>query len=332
MKVLLSFLFALALHAQNFTVQQPNCQIFVHFTALNQTAPTSPNAGLDNRTTACTTWNMAISVSGFASATVALQSAPDNAGVPGTWVTYANSTIISASPHNNNPIVTATEDFVWIVGYQPWVRVKLTAVTGSGTVNGGAFGCNIPSAGASPTASQNVVIVGPLGQAVMASSIPVVIASNQSAVPVDGPVAAGVAASGNPVQNGGVDPTGKAQANLVDSGGGQYSYLGCDSSAEVALSGTGYTSIVSGVSLQSIHVCKLFVTSASGGNPTVNTFTIGFGTCAGTPTEKVNAAGVTGLDMDFGGSLRSAAADALCVKESVGQSDKVTVTYSQRVF
>jgi len=45
--------------------------------------------------------------------------------------------------------------------------------------------------------------------------------------------------------------------------------------------------------------------------------------------ELMNAAGVTGMDSDFGGALRSAAGAAFCVKESVANTDKVTVTYAQ---
>ena len=103
----------------------------------------------------------------------------------------------------------------------------------------------------------------------------------------------------------------------------------CPSTAEVALSGTGYTQIVAGSGSTVIYVCKLLVTSSSAGSPTVNTFTAAFGTCGSSPTEVFNAAGITGLDSDFGGSLASGAGGALCLKESVAQSDKVTVTYYQ---
>lgn len=63
----------------------------------------------------------------------------------------------------------------------------------------------VSTSGAATGASSNVVITGPLGQALMAASVPVVIASNQSAVPVSGTffqttqpisIASGMVASG----------------------------------------------------------------------------------------------------------------------------------------
>jgi hypothetical protein len=169
---------------------QPDCQIVINLTTVNQTTPTAPNAGFNNITGGCSTWAMTIAVSGFSSATVALQSAPNVAGVPGTWVTY-NGTPFSPSPHNNNPITSSAEDFVWIYGYNPWVRVQLTAATGTGVVNGLAYGWRLPSAssnGAGSGGASNVNIADfggvavALGQALMAASMPVTIASNQSAI------------------------------------------------------------------------------------------------------------------------------------------------------
>jgi hypothetical protein len=61
----------------------------------------------------------------------------------------------------------------------------------------------------------------------------------------------------------------------------------------------------------------------------VNTFTVAFGVCASAPTEALNVAGVTGYTDTFGGTLAGAASAAMCAKESVANSDKVTVTYSQ---
>jgi hypothetical protein len=177
--VLLALGLVVAARAQTFVGVQPDCQIVFRFTAFGQTSPTSPNAGLDNRGSGCTVWAMSLAVSGFSSVTVALQSAPDNAGVPGAWVTFAGQNIISVTPHNNNPIITGTQDFVWLYGYNPWVRVALTSVTGSGNVNGVAFGWRLPSS----TGSQNSVLP-PLGQTTMSGSVPVVIASDQSPVQV----------------------------------------------------------------------------------------------------------------------------------------------------
>jgi hypothetical protein len=151
-------------HAQQTTLPQPDCAFIINnLTTLNQTTPLSPNAGFSNLTQGCDTWAMSVSVTGFSSATVALQSAPNNGGVAGTWTTYAGQTIISASPNNANPITTATQAFVWLNGYNPWVRAQLTAITGTGAVNGTVYGWRIPSASATGTGSGGTGPTGPQG-------------------------------------------------------------------------------------------------------------------------------------------------------------------------
>ena len=104
----------------------------------------------------------------------------------------------------------------------------------------------------------------------------------------------------------------------------------CNTTAQVALSGTGYTQIIAGSSTKVIYLCKVFVTSVAMAVPVVNTFTYAFGTCAGSPTAFLTGGGVTGLDEDFDGGAQSAASAAFCVKETVANSDLVTVVYAQK--
>lgn len=312
---------AIQSHGQTFTVQQPNCQIFVHFTAVNQTSPTSPNSGLDNRTTGCTVWNMAINVTGFSSVTVALQSAPDNNGVAGTWVAYAGSTIISPTPHNANPIVTGTQDFVWLVGYNPWVRVIVTSVTGSGSINGGAFGWNNPNASSSSTASSNVTIVGPLGQAVMAASIPVVIASNQSAVTVGGAAAAGATPSGNPF----------AQAQ-IDGSGNLIIPENCTKKAIFNNPSSGTTQLVAVSGSTTIRVCSF---SFSGDTITTVKLVTGTGASCTSSADETGTysgagSGLFGIFLEPPQPIITTAAKTLCAVFSAGFTGGGTVIYSQR--
>lgn len=162
-------------------IVRPDCVIVFHFTTAGQHFPTSPNDGLNNLSTGCTTWNVSFNSQGFTAVNLILQSAPNSTavGAPGSYATYANQTVLTGT----NPLVGAiagAAGFAWVVGYNPWVRVLLFSATGSGTVDGVALGWAIPSASSMPTGSQNVVITGPLGQAAMAASIPVVIASDQS--------------------------------------------------------------------------------------------------------------------------------------------------------
>lgn len=112
-------------------------------------------------------------------------------------------------------------------------------------------------------------------------------------------------------------------------GGGGAVTTNCTAQAEVALSGTGYTTIIAASGSEVVSLCNIAVTSASGGSPVINTFTFAFGTCGSSPTEIMNLAGVTGYVDQFFGSLAGAAGAAFCVKEATANSDKVTVSYLQ---
>jgi hypothetical protein len=151
------------------TLPQPDCTIIIGsgstgLTTVNQTVPLSPNAGYNNNSGGCDTWAMSLAVSGFSTVTVALQSAPNVAGVAGSWSTFAGGTIVSPSPNNANPITTSTQAFLWIYGHNPWVRVQLTGATGTGIVTGALFGWRIPSAASTGSGggggSSDVVILG----------------------------------------------------------------------------------------------------------------------------------------------------------------------------
>jgi hypothetical protein len=76
------------------------------------------------------------------------------------------------------------------------------------------------------------------------------------------------------------------------------------------------------------------VTSSTGGSPNVNTFSVARATvttCA-SATELLSAAGVTGFDLDWGGALRTAASQSICISETVANGDKVTISYQKAVF
>src|SRR5271165_4368520 len=177
--------------AQQPVPQRPDCIIVIsNLTAAGQSTPTAPNAGLSNLQADCTTWSMSINTTGFSTVTVALQSAPNAAGnVPGSWSTYAGATILTGA----NPIVGSSGN-VQLFGYNPWVRVHVTSVTGTGTINGVAYGWAIPSASnvstAGITGNVNVAQWGgantTLGQKAMAASVPVTVASDQSTIGVQG--------------------------------------------------------------------------------------------------------------------------------------------------
>jgi len=355
-------------HGQTTTVSA-DCIIKFSF-AVGAAPVRVPATGFPNKVPSvqglpCGTWVMSYQAPTTVSAiSIELDSGPDTAGAPGSWGAFSGTVIATAA----NPLLTASLPGSFLVrqNVPAWVSVRLNSATGTGTITGAAYGWVLPPAvyTTSSGTGSNVTIVGPLGQALMASSIPVVIASNQSSLPVTvtfpstqdvnvkqinghtaleggvnggqgvgGLAASGAADAGNPVKVGGSNGTNDYNLK-VDSQGNNYGFLGCTNTVEVPLSGTGYVEIVAGTALQTIQICKVFVTSAAAGAPVVNTFSIASATittCAGT-TELYSGAAITGLDSDWGGALRSGAGKSICVSESVANSDKVTISYSKGVF
>lgn len=314
-------------------VINPYCKI--PFSVSAAAAPVRvPAAGFNNKVLQCNTWVMSFQAPTSTTViSLRLESASDDvAGVAGSWGAFSGSTV-----SGSNPLTTLPNSTFIGQGNPAWVSVRLTSATGTGTVTGAAYGWYTPpqvftSAGGGSIAA-NVTIVGPLGQAAMASSVPVAIASNQSAVTVGGAVSSGSADSGNPVKIGGSNGTNDYNL-FVDSQGNIHNFLGCGSVATVALSGTGLTEIVAGTASQTIRVCKIFVTSATGGAPVVNTFSISRATvtsCA-SPTVVAAPTSVTGFDLDFGGVPLTAAGQSICISESVANSDVVTITYTKAIF
>lgn len=343
------------------TTVAPDCIIPFSLSAV--AAPVNAPSGgqYDNRSKQCVSWQISYQApTGVSAISLALQSASDTAGVPGSFGTFSGTTITGTNPFGNGSLPNS---FYSVQGNPAWVRVRLISATGTGTVTGFAYGWKIPpqvyTAGASggPTSNVNVAQYGgtntTLGQKAMASSIPVTIASDQTAVgmnlaqvnghttqeggtsgslAVGGQAAAGSAAAGNPVLIAGQDASSNARVPLIDSTGGAYQFSACGSSAEVTLSGTGYNQIVAATASQVTRVCKIVLLSASGGNPSLNTFSIATGTCGSSPTELVNYPAVTGIAEEYGGALRTGTNQALCISESTANSDKVTVFYAKASF
>lgn len=301
--------------------QAPDCIVFFSLTATGQTSPTSPNAGLNNLNTGCTTWNLSYSNSGFSALTLALQSAPNVGGAPGTWVTFSGGTL----QQGINPNTATTAAFTWITGYQPWIRVALTAKTGTGIINGALYGYRIPLAGAATTT--NLTQVGgsaiTLGQKTMANSLPVVLPSDQtvnitaSNVPVQGLAAVASTPQGNPVYLAG---SGTALAPP----GSVYAVTACDNSTAVSVTAGNTTQVVaiSGSTAQ-IRVCSFALTISTGPTGTAK-FVTGTGSnCAGGQSDLSGAWTLsTGVPVAVGSGLgelfHTPANQALCVSATTG--------------
>jgi len=106
--------------------------------------------------------------------------------------------------------------------------------------------------------------------------------------------------------------------------------LPCTSHKEVTLTGTGYNTLLAGSGTKIISICNIGIASASGGTPNTNTFSLAFGTCAGSPTEAANLPGVTGWTDQFFGTMAGTAGQAACFSEAVGNGDIVWFTYVQQ--
>jgi len=126
--ILLAFaLSAFAQQQQPSQARKPDCLLYLP--PLTQSVQNSLT--IDNRTVGCYTWAFSYLSNGFTGETVTVQSAPDNNGVPGTWVTFVGTATVGA-----NPMTATTYASVQLTGYNPWVRINLNGITGTGTVRG----------------------------------------------------------------------------------------------------------------------------------------------------------------------------------------------------
>jgi hypothetical protein len=338
---------------QTFVTPQPDCNIFFSFTATG-TLPLSPNAGYDNRTNGCIVWQVTSNNSGFSAINLVLQSAPNNAGVPGTWVTYAGATAIAGA----NPITSTTQTYFTLVGYNPWVRINLSSKTGSGVVSGSALGWrSLEAAGAAGvvviTTPSNVNVADwggaatSLGQKAMAASVPVTWASDQAGtissniaqvnghtvveaglsgtLGVGGGAATGAAPNSNPIPAGELDSAG----NLITP---DYCTLKATVSGATLI--TGNTQLVAVSGSKTIRVCKWSFTTdtlttaqlVTGTGATCTSSTAETGVYSGA------GGGLFGVIEDYQSPLITTAAKTLCLALSAGVTTTggITILYSQR--
>ena len=103
----------------------------------------------------------------------------------------------------------------------------------------------------------------------------------------------------------------------------------CTLSAPITFSAaSGSVQIVGLASSQIIRVCHLSISSSAATNFTIN---YGTGSACGTGTNPLSGAynNVTTLALDFFGTLRTPASQALCLNSSVSITAGGTVTYAQ---
>lgn len=202
--------------AQTVVLQQPDCQQFFSLTIATS------SASYDNRFNGCTFWTASYGSRGFSALTFAVQSASNATGdIPGSFGTFSGTVLTG-----NNPSTVITQAYTELVGFNPWVRVNLSGLTGMGSVQGTLYGwklrpansssgggCSDPCTVIQPTAANlNATVVG-AGTAGTPNVGVVTIQgiSSGTAVVVGGAAADGAARSGNPVPMAGRDTANNTQ-------------------------------------------------------------------------------------------------------------------------
>ena len=142
-KLLFLLLLPLAALAQN-TKVVPDCVIPFNFTTTASTSNLTcgaPNGSPNSSGIA--SWIIVYDSTGFSALSLVVQSAPDSAGAPGTWVTFAGTVLSSAQYVGSsgiNPNTATTSAFTGFAGYYPWMRVTLASISGTGRVKGNLYG------------------------------------------------------------------------------------------------------------------------------------------------------------------------------------------------
>lgn len=304
----------------------PDCLVFFNFTAVGN------SVNFDNSQRACTGWTVGYTNSGFSAISLIVQSSPDLNGAPSGFVTFAGTVLSGINP--NTAITQASTN---LQGYFPWMRVRLDSVTGSGRVRGILYGFRekiqtTPISG-TVTANQGTAAAQSsrwpvfwsdgsaerIGQQVMASSIPVAIASNQSTLTTQGGSAQGAAIAGNPFV-----------AAQRDSSNNTQTEFRCDQQAAITLTAAGNTEIIALTAAQTIRICHVSIAMAASQDVK---FTRGTGANCATGTADVTGLyrSVTSLALDFTNKapLVGASGEAICVNQSAATNSGGVVIFAK---
>lgn len=120
---------------------------------------------IDNRRTGCYQWRVTYSSVGFSALSIQLESAPDNAGVPGSWSAFTGSTVVT---DGSNPSTDTSFATIGVHSTASFVRLNLSSVSGSGTLTYQVWGANSTSvaslgSGGASGATGSTGATGPTG-------------------------------------------------------------------------------------------------------------------------------------------------------------------------
>jgi hypothetical protein len=361
---LLLLLLALAIIVRAQPVQNvnvaPACQQFFSFTAIGT------SSSYDNRTNGCDFWVISYSSITFAGPlSLSVRHAPNAVGgIPGVWADYTGAQVVAGV----NPNVSLVGAETQVTGYYPWIRVNLSATgAGAGTVVGTLYGwrtgppstvsiggivaTNLSQYGGVAVGAGNALHVQPgtaayfppsaagaLGDAVAtgAATLPAApmaafpmafngatwdrVRGSVSGLWVGGPAAVAAAPAGNPVVIGGY--ASGATGGLVAQ------KTVCDLYAPITLAAAiGYTEIVPLVAARQIRVCNISISFIANETPSL---AYGTGASCATGTTAITGAysNVLTMALDFADPLRVLAANALCVRQTIGSGGGGLVNYA----
>lgn len=336
----------------------PDCIIGFAF---NSDGQRSSVTGCGRNLTGVIDWRVAYFVTGFSAVSVALQSAPDAGGTPGSWTNFGG-TIISGT----NPSTATPQASILASGYFPWVSVTLASSTGSGLVTGVLYGCREPGCGnLTVTIQEPVTVEGCVAAGMLQTCFPLpgggvdgtglaryirtnTLGNQQVIGPTttgeiinaaDNPVIIGVASPGArarqlfapaAVSDGDTGVQSASTAKVIFNGSTWDREFVCNQQANFNLTAMGNTQIIPLSGSTVIRICKIFFAADAATNITVNR---GTGANCGTGTTAITG---TFMDtktaaLDFGveAALRSTAGTAVCIQLAAAVNLGGVVVYAQ---
>lgn len=155
-RLLLAIAFASIMSAQTTCLVQFGIGGGVGFTATGATSP-FPNNGKG-----CYDWRIVYNSTGFSALSIIVESAPDNNGVPGSFVAFTSAGVTNPTQGVNPNTDTGGASSAFN-GSPAWVRVRVTAVTGTGKIVGMLKGCPQPGCATLAAGGGGIGPTGPTG-------------------------------------------------------------------------------------------------------------------------------------------------------------------------